>query len=33
MDFVRKDGSADQARTVGQCAVVRYTGGDGKPLY
>ena len=33
MDFVRKDGGSETAKTEGQCAIVRYTGADGKPLY
>jgi hypothetical protein len=33
MDFVRKDGEALAAKAQGQCALTRYTGGDGKPLY
>lgn len=33
MDFTRTDGGTEKATTEGQCAIARYTGGDGKALY
>lgn len=33
MDFTREDGGTEKAATEGQCAIARYTGGDGKALY
>jgi hypothetical protein len=33
MRFATNAGASDQAHSEGQCAVVRYSGGDGKPLY